>query len=133
MTMATPHYQEHGHHIAPTKVLLNNLYLLMGLMVVTVLAAKIHELVPSFPTIGTHFANAIAIAIALIKAFFVVSIFMGVKYTTNLAKLFAIGGFVWFLLMFGILIDYWSRPWEPVRGWESEPSTSLPRTPGIDE
>jgi hypothetical protein len=71
--------------------------------------------------------------IAVVKAYLVISIFMGVKHTTNLAKLFAIGGFVWFLLLFAILIDYASRPWEPVKGWEPEPSTSLPRTPGRGE
>jgi caa(3)-type oxidase subunit IV len=128
--MATAHFEEHGHHISSTDVLRSNLIKLMLLMILTVAAAKIHEVLPSMPTLGTHWANALAVTIAIIKAYLVVSIFMGVKYTTNLAKLFAIGGFVWFLLMFGILIDYVSRPWEPVRGWEPAPSTSLPRTPG---
>ena len=39
----------------------------------------------------------------------------------------------WLLLIGGILIDYFSRPWEPVTGWEETPSTSTPRTPGVDE
>lgn len=119
--------EDHGHHITPTKTLRNNLIALMVLMVLTVVAARVLHVLPTWP------ANVLAMTIALIKAFLVVSIFMGVKYTTNLAKLFAIGGFVWFLLMFGILIDYFSRPWEPVKGWEPTPSTSLPRTPGVDE
>ena len=131
--MATAHFEEHGHHITPTKVLAGNLYKLFALMVLTVVAAKIHEIFASMPSIPTHFANVVALTIAIVKAYLVVSIFMGVRYTTNLAKLFAIGGFVWFLLMFGILIDYVSRPWEPVRGWEPAPSTSLPRTPGQAE
>jgi caa(3)-type oxidase subunit IV len=122
--MATAHFEEHGHHITPTSVLRNNLLILMVLMVLTVVAARVTHFLPTMP------GNVVAMTIAIVKAFLVVSIFMGVKYTTNLAKLFAIGGFVWFLLMFGILIDYVSRPWEPVRGWEPAPSTSLPRTPG---
>jgi caa(3)-type oxidase subunit IV len=104
-----------------------NLAWLMALMVLTIVAARVTHFLPTMP------ANVVAMSIAIIKAFLVVAIFMGVKYTTNLAKLFAIGGFVWFLLLFGILIDYYSRPWEPVDGWEPLPSTSLPRTPGIDE
>lgn len=104
-----------------------NLLKLMFLMILTVVAAKYTHFLP------TLWGNVVALTIAVVKAYLVVSIFMGVKYTTNLAKLFAIGGFVWFLLMFGTLIDYWSRPWEPVKGWEPVPSTSLPRTPGVDE
>lgn len=100
---------------------------LLILMLATVIAARVLHIIPTMP------ANVLAMTIAIVKAVLVISIFMGVKYTTNLAKLFAIGGFVWFLLMFGILIDYWSRPWEPVKGWEPEASTSLPRTPGVGE
>ena len=118
------HFEEHGHHVAPTSLLFRNLIVLLILMFLTVAAARMTHFLPTMP------ANVVAMTIALIKAFLVVSIFMGVKYTTNLAKLFAIGGFVWFLLMFGILVDYFSRPWEPVKGWVPEGSTSLPRTPG---
>ena len=121
------HFEEHGHHVIPTKELGRNLALLMGLMLLTIIAAKYTHFLPTF------WGNVVALTIAVVKAFFVVSIFMGVKYTTNLAKLFAIGGFVWFLLMFGTLVDYIARPWEPVKGWEPVPSTSLPRTHGVDE
>jgi caa(3)-type oxidase subunit IV len=120
-------FAEHGHHVTPTKELALNLAKLMVLMILTVVAAKYTHFLP------TLWGNVVALTIAVVKAFLVVSIFMGVKYTTNLAKLFAIGGFVWFLLMFGILIDYVSRPWEPVKGWEPAGSTSLPRTPGRAE
>ena len=125
--MATQHFEEHGHHIPSNKELGWNLFWLMVLMIATVMAARVT------PLPWTWIANVVAMSIAIIKAYLVVAIFMGVKYTTNLAKLFAIGGFVWFLLLFGILIDYFSRPWEPVKGWEPLPSTSLPRTPGVDE
>jgi cytochrome c oxidase subunit 4 len=117
-------HEEHGHHVIPTAVLARNLAVLMVLMILTVVAARVTHFLPTMP------ANVVAMTIAIIKATLVIAIFMGVKYTTNLAKLFAIGGFVWFLLLFGILIDYWSRPWEPVPGWEPQGSTSLPRTKG---
>ena len=119
-------HEEHGHHIIPTRTLTINLAWLMLLMVLTVVAARVLHILPTMP------ANVLAMTIAIVKACLVVAIFMGVKYTTNLAKLFAIGGFVWFLLLFIILVDYWSRPWEPVPGWE-QGSTSLPRTPGQAE
>lgn len=118
---------EHGHHVTPTRTLTFNLVWLLVLMVLTVAAARV---IPFLPLV---WANLLAMTIACIKAVLVIAIFMGVRYTTNLAKLFAIGGFVWFLLIFGILIDYWSRPWEPVPGWTDAPSSSLPRTPGVSE
>jgi len=120
-------HAEHSHHIIPTKHLTANLLKLLVLMVLTVVAARVT------PIENTLLANLVAMGIAIVKACFVISIFMGVKFSTNLTKMFAIGGFVWFLLMFGILVDYYSRPWEPVVGWEDEASTSLPRTPGRDE
>ena len=118
---------EHGHHVTPTKTLTTNLVALLVLMALTVFAARIGHLE------SLVLANVLAMTIAIVKAVLVIAIFMGVKYTTNLAKLFAIGGFVWFLLIFGILIDYWTRPWEPVPGWSPTPSSSLPRTKGVNE
>jgi caa(3)-type oxidase subunit IV len=125
--MATKHFEEHGHHVTPTSVLFRNLVILLILMVLTVVAARVTHFLPTMP------ANVVAMSIAIVKAFLVVSIFMGVRYTTNLGKLFAIGGFVWFLLMFGILVDYFSRPWEPVKGWVPAGSTSLPRADDLIE
>jgi len=53
-----------------------------------------------------------ALLIALVKASLVVWIFMGVRFTTSLTKLFVVAGIVWL----GILIlltysDYSSRHW----------------------
>ena len=121
--MASLAHYEHGHHVTPTRHLTITLIKLIVLMVLTVVLARVT------PLPNTWAANLVAMGIAITKAVYVISIFMGVKFTTNLAKLFAIGGFVWLTLIFGILIDYASRPWEPVKGWEPEPSTSLPRTP----
>ena len=104
-----------------------NLIKLLILMVLTVVAARVA------PIPDTMLANFVAMGIAIAKAVLVISILMAVKFSTNLTKLFALGGFVWLVLIGGILIDYFSRPWEPVVGWEETPSTSTPRTPGLDE
>ena len=54
----------------------------------------------------------LALAIAVFKASLVAWIFMGVRYTTNLTKLFVVAGLVWLAIM--ILLtssDYISRDW----------------------
>ncbi len=125
----------HAHHVTPIPVLLRTFFLLLGLMLLTIFAAQAPYwfpgmfgwMIPYWPL-----TNAIALAIAIAKAVLVISIFMGVKYTTNLVKLYAIGGFVWFLLLYVMLVDYVSRPWEPVRGWEAVPSSGLPRSKESD-
>ncbi|HXH62361.1 MAG TPA: cytochrome C oxidase subunit IV family protein [Fimbriimonadaceae bacterium] len=120
-------FPQHGHHITPTKVLGWNLFWLLILMASTVLLARVFHFLPTFP------ANMAALGIAVTKAYLVINIFMGVKFSTKLTKMYAIGGFVWFMLIFGILVDYATRSWEPVPGWEKTPSSSIPRVPGIKE
>ena len=105
--------REHSHNVTPIKLLKRTLFALIVLMVLTVYVAR-YTHVPWLPL-----ANVIAMSIAIMKATLVIAIFMAVKYSSNLTKLFAIGGFVWLLLLGGILIDYLGRPWEPVPGWES--------------
>jgi caa(3)-type oxidase subunit IV len=118
------------HHITPMRQLVVTFALLVFLMAATIIAAKLPYWFPgqagwmnSIPIL----TNGIAIGIALWKAGLVVQTFMGVKFSTNLVKFYAYGGFLWFLLMGMILIDYFSRPFEPVQGWEKAPSTGLPR------
>ncbi len=54
----------------------------------------------------------VALAIAVIKASLVVWVFMGVRYTTTLTKLFVVAGLVWLSIMIFItLSDYNSRNW----------------------
>ena len=118
---------ERSYHVLPVSHLTANLAKLMILMVLTVVAARLA------PIPDTMLANFVAMGIAVTKAVFVISIFMAVKFSTNLTKLFALGGFVWLLLIFGIMIDYFSRPWEPVPGWEETLPTSTPRTPELGE
>lgn len=129
--MATKHHDEgHGHHVTPVGTLMATAAVLVVLMVLTIGAARApYDMPGTFGWMKEQWllTNSIAIGIAVAKAMFVVAIFMGVKYTTKLVKLFAIGGFIWFFTIFIMFIDYRSRSWEPVRGWESLPSSGLPR------
>jgi cytochrome c oxidase subunit 4 len=54
----------------------------------------------------------IALLIAVFKASLVVWIFMGVRHTTNLTKLFVVAGLVWLsILILVTFSDYSSRSW----------------------
>ncbi len=107
---------------------------LLVLMVATIFAAQLPHILPDVGLFrNSLLMNAVAIGIAVFKAYLVVSIFMGVKFATNLTKLFAIGGFVWFFLLFVTMIDYFTRPWEPVKGWEPGQPSALPRSMSVKE
>jgi len=135
MSQSSGSHSGHGHHITPIWVLLRTFFLLGLLMVLTIAAAELPHRVPSLAFIQEHsvIMNAIALTIAVLKAVLVIAIFMGVKYSTKLIKLYAIGGFVWLTLMGITLIDYYSRPWEAVVGWEPSKATALPRTSHVQE
>ncbi len=54
----------------------------------------------------------VALLIAVTKASLVVWIFMGVRHTTNLTKLFVVAGLVWLFIMILITYsDYGTRSW----------------------
>jgi cytochrome c oxidase subunit 4 len=54
----------------------------------------------------------VALLIAVTKAALVVWIFMGVRYTTTLTRLFVVAGLVWLSIMLLITFsDYTSRGW----------------------
>ncbi len=60
----------------------------------------------------------VALGIAGFKATLVVMYFMHVKYNERLIGLFVVGGVFWLTVMlFFLLVDYWSRGWQPVPGW----------------
>jgi cytochrome c oxidase subunit IV len=116
--MAVEHHAEHPpaahggheHHITPPSVYLITFVALIVLMAATVAV--------SFLDLGP-LNNFVAMAIAVTKAVLVVLFFMQVKYGTRLTWLWAALGFIWFLLLFGILSDYVSRGWVRVEGWEN--------------
>jgi cytochrome c oxidase subunit 4 len=63
------------------------------------------------------FVDLVAMAIAVTKGALVVLIFMHVGHGTRLTKLTAATGFVWLLILFGLLMaDYATRSWLPMPG-----------------
>ncbi|MGE0001977.1 MAG: hypothetical protein AB7F50_10825 [Fimbriimonadaceae bacterium] len=120
----------HAHHVTPISKLAATFGFLLVMMMLTIAAARLPIDMPdTFGWLSPYFfvTNAIALGIAIAKAVAVVRIFMGAKYTTKLVKLYAVGGFVWFTLLFIMFFDYGTRKWEEVRGWEPVPSSGLPR------
>lgn len=115
----------HAHHILSQKAIFTIFGLLLGGMVLTIWAA-FYLPIPNLLE-NTFFMQSLALGIAVFKAYLVVTYFMGVKMGTRLVKIFAIGGFVWFFVLFVMMADYVSRPMEPVVGWEKVPSSALPR------
>jgi cytochrome c oxidase subunit 4 len=103
------HGAHDAHHVTPLGVYLRTFVALLVLMALTILV--------SYWDLGP-FNNAVAMAIAITKAVLVVLFFMGVKYGTKLTWLWAAIGFIWFLIMFGIVSDYFSREWIHQTGWE---------------
>ncbi|HRF58513.1 MAG TPA: hypothetical protein PLH94_01210 [Fimbriimonadaceae bacterium] len=112
----------------PVKHYVFNLVVLTILMLATIGAAQIHIPTPGNPE-SPLMNNVVALFIATIKAGLVVAVFMGVRYTTTLVKMWAYTGFTWFTLMFIMWCDYGTRNWEPVAGWEGNPANALPREP----
>jgi cytochrome c oxidase subunit IV len=99
----------HSTHILPIRVYFIVFGLLLVLLLITVEASYIH--------LGALLNNGLALTIAIVKATLVVLYFMHVKFSSRLTWLWAAAGFVWLILMFTILGDYFTRGWAPVRGW----------------
>ena len=96
-----------SEHVTPTRTYLNVFF---GLMLLTGLTTAV-----SFLDFGA-FNDVLAMSIASAKAILVVLIFMHVKSSTPLIKIFAAAGFLWLLIFFVlILTDYEARI--PVEGW----------------
>jgi cytochrome c oxidase subunit 4 len=71
----------------------------------------------------------VALLIAVGKASLVAWIFMGVRYTTNLTKLFVVAGLVWLGIMILITFsDYHSRDWNyQPQPWSTNKAGGLSR------
>ena len=134
--MAEPN-AEHIHHVTPDGVLRGTFLQLTAAMVATIVAARLPIDGPvMFPQWRGFFeswstlwavTNAVALGIAVFKAVQVIRFFMGAQYASGLIRLYVVGGFVGFSLLYILFFDYVARPWEPVRGWEKVPSTAFPR------
>ena len=97
-----------AHHVVPRKVYFTIFGALMAMTFLTVQA--------SFLDLG-QFGLSVALAIAAVKATLVITWFMHVKYSNRLIALGIVGGFVWFLLLIGVVFsDYLSRGLLPYPG-----------------
>jgi cytochrome c oxidase subunit 4 len=109
-----------AHHVPIPKV--NTLVgVWAALIVLTVLTTLIsHVNLGSFNIVAALF-------IALIKASLVVWIFMGVRFTTTLTKLFVVAGLVWLsILILLTFSDYSSRHWTyQAKPWNSHTQTPM--------
>ncbi len=94
-----------SHHVPIPKVnaLVGVFAALIALTVLTTVVSHIN--------LGA-FNIVAALSIALVKASLVVWIFMGVRFTTTLTKLFVVAGLVWLsILILLTFSDYTSRNW----------------------
>lgn len=116
----------HDHHVTPPSALVMNLVKLAILMALTIIAALVDFGHTRFfgaqlsSPAGSFVNNGVALLIACVKAYLVVSVFMGVKWGSKLIKMWALTGFVWLPLLLGIFGDYFARSWEPVVTWNEE-------------
>lgn len=91
------------HSSPPLRVYFLVYIALLLLMVVTVVVAEYH--------LG-DWGIFVAFTIAGIKAVLVLLYFMHLRYSSRLTWLFAGAGFVWLLIMIGLMMtDYISRGW----------------------
>ena len=108
------HTDHHLDHSTPNYVFFRVYAILMVFLMTTVLAAGADL------TRLTHIPGAnviVMLLIAIIKASLVVLYFMEVKKGTKLTWLWAATGFVWVVLLFITLTDYFTRGWQTVLGW----------------
>ncbi|MFM9872854.1 MAG: cytochrome C oxidase subunit IV family protein [Fimbriimonadaceae bacterium] len=87
----------HAHHILPQRTIIMIAGALFALMALTIGAAIY---MPEPYKGWTIPMQCLALLIAVVKASLVVYYYMGVKFGTRLIKIFAYGGFVWFLMLF---------------------------------
>ncbi len=73
------------------------------------------------------FNIVVAMIIALIKVSLVAWIFMGIRYSTALTRLFCVAGLIWLVIMMIVTSsDYVSRGWQyQPQPWATNPSGGL--------
>ena len=103
--------EEEHEHIVPVSVYLIVLVLLMVLLVLTLIAA-FADLDDKF---HVRYLNvAVAVLIAMCKAFLIMLFFMHVKYSSRVVWAFAGAAFVWLGIMMTLsLSDYVTRSYPP--------------------
>jgi cytochrome c oxidase subunit IV len=114
-------HDDAGHHILPASKYYTIFGVLMVFLFLTVAAAYVDlTAITRIPGLNI----VVMLLIAIIKATCVVMVFMHVKYGTKLTWLWAATGFVWFVIMFGLLMDYFTRNWGAA-GWQQETVRSM--------
>jgi caa(3)-type oxidase subunit IV len=110
----------HGHHIVPAKLYVFNAVALCILMILTVVAAKNSHFHLSDNPNGANLALALAIGLA--KTTCIISIFMGLWWSSRLVKVFALGAVFWLIIFFAFTMgDYANVKW-----WHFEtPNTTM--------
>ncbi|MBL8047135.1 MAG: hypothetical protein JNJ45_00485 [Chthonomonas sp.] len=123
------------HHVQPASLYFKTAFALAILMGATIAAAFMPKFAPVLATTawGSWVMNIIALGIAVFKATLVIRIFMGVKFADEITKMYAVGGFVWVTFMTIMFIDYFSRPYENVQGWEKTHPAAMPRAAYPDD
>jgi cytochrome c oxidase subunit IV len=97
---------EGSHHIVPAELLTKILLILFALTILTVATAQMH--------LGP-FAGLVAFSIAGVKAYLVMSIFMGLKYEVQSNRIvFALGFFGLAVLFIFCALDIYTRVFVPV-------------------
>ena len=119
-----------GHHITQPAEYVKILIALSVLMALTVWVAVSIQFGDIGPIKGVWLNNLVALGIAALKAYLVIWVFMGVKHSTKLTKLWVVAGFFVFAIMFFILADNWTRVNEPAPSWiDGKEGSALSRTP----
>ena len=96
---------EHEHHICEISIYLR---IFGALMVLTILTVGV-----AFMNLGP-LNNVVALGIAVVKAFLVITVFMHLKFNARILWIVACGGFIWLAVMVAFtLSDLMTRSWFP--------------------
>ena len=112
---------QHSHHIVPTFTYVKTLIALTILMLATIFTSYL-----TLPG-GVLSNNLLALAIAFLKSFLVIWVFMGIRWATPLSRMWAVTGFVILPLMFIMFQDFFVRGGEVVPSWDGKPESGIPR------
>ena len=131
-TPLTSNAHDGGHHITQPSEYIKVfviLSILMGLTILVALKVQVPDLL-GIRNSGVWLNNFIALLIAVLKALLVIWVFMGVKHSSPLTRIWVVAGFLTFGLMYFILADNFTRHLEPAPSWvEGHEGSALPRVP----
>lgn len=128
------HEYDSSHHAHPQSMYIATALKLAALMALTIAAAQVDigHIIAKNEQWGYYINNVIALGIAAVKTYLVVMMFMHVKWTSSVGKMFALMGFFFLIPLFSTWTDYWFRQHEPVVSWYNNDykESALPRKIG---